>query len=215
MVSRLERGRAETMTLGSLRRVVAALGASVRVEVRWSGEQLDRLVDAAHAAIQEVAVGRLRMGAWRSEAEVSFNWYGDRGRCDAVAFHEPTGTLMIVEIKTRLVDLQEMLGQLDVKVRMGPQIARQLGWPVPARVVPCLLVADSGTARRIVRTHPELFARFNLRGHGASRWLADPTSRPSADPVTGLLLFEPLPDSHRVTTRRVDRPRKASNSHRV
>jgi hypothetical protein len=180
-------------------RIAAALGASVSLDLRWRGEQLDRLMDANHAALQEAAVHGLRTKIWKSEVEVSFNWYGDRGRVDAAAFHEPTRTLMIVEVKTRLGDVQEMLGRLDVKARLGPKIAAQLGWPAPARVVPCLVIADGRTARRIVAAHPELFARFNLRGRAAHAWLAAPT----ADPVSGVLVFERLPDSHSMTARRV------------
>jgi transcriptional regulator with XRE-family HTH domain len=208
-VSRIERGQIGAVTVGTLTSVATALGASLNLELRWQGEQLDRLIDASHAALQESAVRQVRAIGWRSEVEVSFNWYGDRGRVDAVAFHEETGTLLIVEVKVRLGDVQDTLGKLDVKARLGPQIARQLGWPQPTRVVPCLLVADGRTARRIVSDHAALFARFNLRGRAARRWLAAPTP----EPVTGVLLFEPLPDSHGVTTKRVVRRRSAPRGH--
>jgi transcriptional regulator with XRE-family HTH domain len=208
-VSRIERGEIGAVTIGTLRRIASALGASLNVELRWRGEQLDRLMDAAHAALQEIAVRQVRALGWQSEVEVSFNWYGDRGRVDAVAFHEPTGTLLIVEVKVRLGDVQDTLGKLDVKTRLGPQLARQLGWPQPKRVVPCLLVADGRSARRTVADHAALFARFNLRGHAARRWLAAPTP----DRVTGVLLFEPLPDSHGVTTKRVVRHRRVPPGH--
>lgn len=209
MVSRLERGLVATTTLNSLEQVASALGATLHIELRWRGEQLDRLIDAAHAALQEVVVREQRAKGWQSEVEVSFNWYGDRGRVDAVAFHEETGTLLIVEVKVRFGDVQETLGKLDVKARLGPQLARQLGWPQPRRIVPCLVVADGRSARRTVADHASLFARFNLRGRAARRWLAAPTP----ELVTGVLLFERLPDSHAVTTRRQVRPRSVSNGH--
>lgn len=184
MVSRLERGAIEPMTVRSLDQVASALGATLRIELRWRGEQLDRLMDAAHAALQELIVRSLRAADWKSEVEVSFNWYGDRGRCDAVAFHPGTSTLLVVEAKTRLGDVQDLLGRLDVKVRLGRQISRQLGWPEPAHVIPCLVIAESRTARRIVAAHAELFARFTHRGRAAQRWLADPES----DEVVGGIL---------------------------
>lgn len=208
-VSRIERGHISAVTVGALTNIASALGASLNVELRWRGEQLDRLMDASHAELQELAVRKYRSIGWRAEVEVSFNWYGDRGRVDAVAFHGETSTLLIVEVKIRLGDVQETLGKLDVKARLGPQLARQLGWPQPMRVVPCLVVADSRTARRTVADHTALFARFNLRGRAARRWLTAPT--PEA--VTGVLLFEPLPDSHSVTTRRVVRPRTGPRGH--
>jgi len=210
-VSRIERGQIGAVTIHTLGSVASALGASLNVELRWRGEQLDRLMDASHAALQETAVRQVRAIGWRSEVEVSFNWYGDRGRVDAVAFHEETGTLLIVEVKVRLGDVQDTLGKLDVKTRLGPQLARQLGWPQPSRVVPCLLVADGRSARRTVADHAALFARFNLRGRAARRWLADPTAE--LDPITGVLLFERLPDSHGVTTKRLVRPSKVPPGH--
>jgi transcriptional regulator with XRE-family HTH domain len=208
-VSRIERGRISAVTVGTLTNIASALGASLNVELRWRGEQLDRLMDASHAALQESMVRQYRASGWRSEVEVSFNWYGDRGRVDAVAFHEETGTMLIVEVKVRLGDVQDTLGKLDVKARLGPQLARQISWPQPTRVVPCLVVADGRTARRTAADHAALFARFNLRGRAARRWLEAPTS----EPVTGVLLFEPLPDSHGVTTKRVVRRRNAPRGH--
>lgn len=211
-VSRLERGEIDGMTVAFLDRLASALGASLFIELRWHGEQLDRLMDSAHAALEELTVKRLRVANWVTEVEVSFNWYGDRGRCDAVAFDPATRTLLIVEAKTRLGDVQDLLGRLDVKVRLGKQIARQIGWPEPARVIPCLVVADGRTARRVVASHAALFARFTHRGRAADRWLAAPDSD---EQVSGLLIFESLPDSHQATARSPIRRPKAPDSRRV
>jgi transcriptional regulator with XRE-family HTH domain len=210
MVSRIERGAIETVTVASLHSVASALGATLHVELRWRGEQLDRLIDASHAAVQELMVRALRTAGWGAEVEVSFNWYGDRGRCDAVALHPGTRTLLIVEAKTRLGDVQDLLGRLDIKVRLGRHVARQLGWPEPAHVVPCLVIAEGGTARRIIASHAALFARFTHRGRAAHHWLADPNSE---EVVGGLLLFESLPDSHRVSAKRLIRRPKQSGAH--
>ena len=209
MVSRIERDAIEAMTVKSLHRVATALGATLHIELRWRGEQLDLLMDASHAALQESVVRALRAAGWTSEVEVSFNWYGDRGRCDAVALHPGTRTLLIVEAKTRLGDVQDLLGRLDVKVRLGHQIARPLGWPEPAHVIPCLVIAEGRTARRIVASHAALFARFTHRGRAARRWLADPDSE---EVPGGLLVFESLPDSHRVSAKRVIRKARPSNA---
>lgn len=200
------------MTVGSLDRLASALGGSLFIELRWHGEQLDRLMDSTHAALEERTVQALRATNWMSEVEVSFNWYGDRGRCDAVAFDPETRTLLIVEAKTRLGDVQDLLGRLDVKVRLGKQIARQIGWPEPVRVIPCLVVAEGRTARRVVASHAALFARFTHRGRAADRWLAAPGSD---EHVGGLLLFESLPDSHQATARSPIRKPKPPDSRRA
>ena len=211
-ISRLERGEIGGITLTFLDRIASALGATLLIELRWHGEQLDRLMDSAHASLEELTVQALRARNWTSEVEVSFNWYGDRGRCDAVAFHSETRNLLIVEAKTRLGDVQDLLGRLDVKVRLGKQIARQVGWPDPARIIPCLVIAEGRTARRVVASHAALFARFTHRGRAADRWLAAPDAD---EHPGGLLIFESLPNSQQATARSPIRKPKAPDSHRV
>ena len=196
-VSRLERGGIDGMTLAAIDRVATALGASADLMLRWHGEQLERLMDAGHAQLQESVTGGLRSRAFTTEVEVSFNSYGDRGRYDALAFEPGTGTLLVVEVKTRIVDVQDTLGRLDVKVRLAPEAARRLGWPRPRRVVPCLVVQDSRSARRIVAAHAQLFARFTHRGRAARQWLSAPTG----EPISGILLFESAQDSQQTTAR--------------
>jgi transcriptional regulator with XRE-family HTH domain len=86
-ISRLERGQFAGQTLRMAERVVDALGCRLSVEVRWRGEQLDRLMDATHARVQAGVVEMLSDAGWLVRVEVSFNRYGERGRCDVVAAH--------------------------------------------------------------------------------------------------------------------------------
>lgn len=209
LVSRLERGDLNGMTLGSVDRIAAALGASVTVQLRWQGEQLDRLIDAAHASIEQAVAELLTSLGWTVRVEVSFNHFGDRGRVDILAFHPILRILLIVEIKSALGDLQETLGRLDVKVRLGPVIARELGWEAPVGVVPALVIGDSRGARRTVANHPALFAAFAPRGRAALAWLRQP-KRPAP---SGLLWFASGPDSHQATIRRGRRVSKRPDSH--
>src|SRR5688572_9361 len=128
MVSRMERGDLRGMTLNSIDRIAGALGASVHVQLRWQGEQLDRLMDAAHAAIQQSVAKQLTSFGWLVRVEVSFNHFGDRGRVDILAYHPLLRVLLVTEVKSALGDLQDTLGRLDVKVRLGRQLAHDLGW---------------------------------------------------------------------------------------
>jgi hypothetical protein len=68
------------------------------------------------------------------QPEVSFNHYGDRGSCDLVALHPGAQALLVVEVKSRLGDVQDTLRRLDTKARLGPMLAEQLGWPRPQLV---------------------------------------------------------------------------------
>jgi len=184
-VSRAENGELNGLTLGSLAQLVAALDATLVVEVRWNGADLDRLVDRAHAAMQDRAARRLSDAGWLAKPEVSFNHFGDRGRCDLVGWHPSTRTLLMVEVKSRLGNIQETLGRLDVKVRLGGVISQPLGWGRPARVIPALVLGDDRTTRRVLARHEALFQSFGLRGRSAAAWLRAPGGTPS-----GLVWFE-------------------------
>jgi hypothetical protein len=189
MISRLERDQVKSMTLGSLDRVVTALGATVQVQVRWQGERLDQLLDAAHAAIQQTTADLLAGFGWIVRVEVSFNHYGDRGRVDVLALHAATRTLLVIEVKSGIGDIQETLGRLDVKTRLGSTIAATVGWH-PAAVVPALVIGDSRSARRIIASHAPTFDRFAVRGRQARAWLR----RPDGAVPSGVLWFMSVPD---------------------
>lgn len=202
-VSRAERGCLDGLTLGALARMAVALDASLAVDLRWCGADLDRLIDRAHAAIQNAAAARLGDAGWVTRPEVSFNHYGDRGRCDLVAWHPHSRTLLIVEVKSRIGDVQELLGRLDVKVRLGQMLAGQCGWSRPALVVPALVLRDDRSTRVVVERHRATFELYGLRGRSAISWLRTPTH------ASGLIWFESADSDHtrtnapsRIRTRR-------------
>jgi transcriptional regulator with XRE-family HTH domain len=188
-VSRIERGELDGLSLRSLERITRGLHADLAVEVRWRGADLDRLVDRVHAVVQDAAAQRLTRTRWRVFPEVSFNHYGDRGSCDLVAWHAPSRMLLVVEVKTRIGNLEETLRRLDVKARLGRQLAAELSLPPPCIVTRALVVAESHGARRVIAGHPALFARFQHRGRGAFAWLRTPSG------AAGLLWFEQPADS--------------------
>src|SRR5688572_971590 len=72
-VSRAERGIAGTLSLAALDRLARALGARVSLKLYWEGENLDRLLDAAHAGLVEQVVVLLRANGWHVLPEVTFN----------------------------------------------------------------------------------------------------------------------------------------------
>jgi transcriptional regulator with XRE-family HTH domain len=206
-VSRVETGRLGGMTIASLDRLVAALDATLVVEVRWRGADLDRLVDRAHAHLANAAAQRVERAGWIARAEVSFNHYGDRGSCDLLALHSASRTLLVVEVKSRIGNVQEMLHRLDVKARLANVLARQLDWPVPSSVVRALVLPDDRTARRTLAAHPALFAPFALRGRASIGWLRAPHSD-----VAGVLWFEKPADSDVAGTIRVRRVRRSATA---
>jgi transcriptional regulator with XRE-family HTH domain len=182
-LSDLERGQLMGCSLALLDRWAAALGGTLLLDVRIAGPR--PLTDARHAAIQNWLAAMLRQHGWLVDIEPSFNQYGDRGRIDILAFHPNRGVLLVVEIKTELRDVQDLIGRLDVKQRIARQLATERGWEWKV-VVPAIVLREDRTIRRRVADHPALFARFVLRARAARAWLRDPRGPfPS-----GILLFQ-------------------------
>jgi len=200
--SALERGRVSDMTVRAARAIAAAVDLPLDWDIGWRRQEVDRLLDHDHSALAARVIRRLEAWSWTVRAEVSFNRYGDRGRIDLLAIHPASGTLLVVELKTVVVDGQDVLGSLDVKARVAPIVAREIGW-VPRSVVPALLVADGTTNRRRLRTLDPLLGRYRLRGYAAVGWLR----RPSGRPPTGLLILTKLPDGAGTDARRAGRRR--------
>lgn len=186
VIADLEWGRLEAHTVGALVATARALGATVRIDLVLPGGDIHRLLDADHAALQADWAADLEQAGWAVAAEVTFNSYGDRGSIDLLAFHAESGTLLIVEIKTLIVDVQALLAGIDRKTRVARALAAERGWTVRS-VVPVLVVAEGSTARRRISDHAPLFGRFGLRGRTAMMWLRSPGS--SGPAPTGILCF--------------------------
>jgi transcriptional regulator with XRE-family HTH domain len=182
--SNLERGRLDRMTLRTLRTCTAVVGVDLDLAVRGDRARFDRLLDERHAFMETRWTAYLRSRGWQVWVERSFSHYGERGRVDLLCWHAPSRTLAVVEIKTELADSQQLLGSLDVKVRLAPVLAHKLHLPDPAWVVPVLVFEESMTTRRRVRALAPLFERFDLRGRRGRAWLRQPSGGP-----TGLLFF--------------------------
>ena len=185
-VSELELGRLDRVSLRVVEEVCRALDIAVRLDVRWRGGELDRLLDRDHAAIVERVVDVLRRHGWQVRLEYGFNHYGDRGSVDVLAWHAATRTLLIIEVKTRLTDLQELLASLARKLRIVPGLVAAEGWDA-RRSVHMLVVLGTSTNRRVVEQHQETFdVSFPDRTRRVHEWLASPTT-----PFRGLWFIAP------------------------
>ena len=175
------------MPLAVVRACLAVLEIRLELVPRWRGADLGRLRDEVHAALQSAWKRRLERWGWAIWVEVSFNHYGERGRLDLFGWHPAHGMLLVIEIKSEIDDVQALLGGLDVKRRVAPRIARDLGLPGSFAVVPFIVAADGTTNReRVARVAP-LFSQFERRGRSAITWLRSPAGVPA-----GLLAFTDL-----------------------
>lgn len=183
-MSRWECGALDSCSVAELDAWASALGAHLVLDLTIDGAR--PLTDARHAELQNSVAALLRSSGWTVEVEVSFNHYGDRGRIDVLAFLPGLGILLVIEIKTRLIDAQDLIGRLDVKRRIAPGLAAERGWAVRS-IVPVIVMREGRTARRRLTDHAALFASFVLRGRQARAWLR----RPELPAPTGIFTFMP------------------------
>jgi transcriptional regulator with XRE-family HTH domain len=206
-VSDIERGLWRAMPMRTLVAVFAQVDADVDVMVRHRGAELDRLMDAAHAAGVAAVAALLRSDRWLVELETTFNHYGDRGSIDLLAYHTPSRTLLVVEVKTEIASAEEMLRRLDMKARLGPTLASARFGEQPGRVARLLAVtATSANRARVARLDALLGPVFALRGRALAGWLRDPGPLPPG--ARGGLLFirNVGPGGTTSVVRRVRRP---------
>jgi transcriptional regulator with XRE-family HTH domain len=174
-VSRLERGLVDGMTVRALRAISRALEMPSIVGLGWRAPELERFRDRLHAAMVEQTVALLIAGGWEVAPEHSFNHFGERGAVDVLAWHPHWRALLVVEVKTRLWDLQETLSTLDRKRRLLPLLAaRDRGWS-PDIVGVALTLPELSTHRHAIARHRATFrAAFPDGQIDVRRWLERP-----------------------------------------
>ena len=174
-VSRIERGQLRAVSWAAIERVCGALEIALDLRPNWRGFEGHRLLDADHAAMSEVIVRILRAHGWYVLVEYTFNHYGERGSVDILAWHPATRSLLIIEVKTQIVDVQALVSSVDRKVRVVPGLVRaERGW-IPVNVGRVLVVRDARATRTAVERHSAIFAAaFPQRTSDAWRWFKAP-----------------------------------------
>lgn len=206
LIGKIETGQIDAIQVGTLRSVAGGLGASVVVAIRWHGEGLDRLLDAAHAGLVEAVVERLERHGWETVVEASYAIHGERGSIDILGLHRPTATIVVGEVKSVVPDSQATIHATDRKLRLAPEIARDRGWPCRA-VGRLLVIGDSTTARRRIDLLGATYrSAFPVRGRAVDAWLRAPSGAMSG------LLFLPFATRGGTTNRVTGRQRVRRSS---
>ena len=164
-----------------------------------------------HESVAEVLVAT----DWLMSAEATFSIYGERGAIDILAFHPRTHALLVIELKTALVDVQALIGAVDRYRRLAPQLARERGWSVQSVSSWVVLRESPSNHRRLAAHATVLRTAFPHDGRQVRGWLRKPSGSIAA------LSF--LSDSHRRTAMttpsgvlrvRLRRPRSTATSDR-
>lgn len=203
-VGRVEHGDLDHLQVGAVRSVLKALEIDMPLQANWRGGDLDRLVDESHAQLVGVVAALLGNAGWSVQVEVSFSVYGERGSIDLLAWHPPTRTLLVVEVKTSLNSVEETLRRQDVKVRLARGVAlERFGWKASAAASMLVLPDDTTSRRRVERHRAVLGQSFPVRGAEARSWVRSPSGAPR------LLLFLSPPSGKGLAPTRRVRNRKA------
>ena len=184
-ISLIERGHLDTLSIRVLRRVFAAVDTRFDGVVTWRGGLVDRLLDEAHARLVGAFAAELAVRGWEVHVEVTYSEFGERGSIDILALRRADGLALIVEIKSRLVTVDDTIRRLDVKTRLASTVVfDRFGWR-PAVVSRLLVIEEAATARRRVAAHDgALRVAFPDRGRRVRAWLRRPVGR-----LSGLRFF--------------------------
>lgn len=206
LVSAVERGHLDGVAIGTLRSVIGSLDARVELQVRWRGGALDRLLDERHASLVGRVIDILQAAGWAIRVEASYAHFGERGSVDVPAFHQSTGTLLVVEVKSELTSIETTLRKLDEKVRLARIPASEHGWHAERTARLIVLPATTAARRAVMRHGRVLDVALPIRGVVLRSWL----NRPSSS-VSGILFLADntqAPGKHRrIAPHRVRIPR--------
>jgi transcriptional regulator with XRE-family HTH domain len=196
LVSLAETGHLERLSVKSLRTIGRVLEIRILIDARWRGGQLPRVLDEEHALLVNAVAAILRHHGWQILVEYTFNHFGDRGSVDLIGWHQHHRSLVLVEVKSRIADLQDLHAAMARKRRIVPTLlVRERGWQ-PSSVGQLLVAGEASAQRRLVARHAEIFrASFPHRGREARSWLAYP-----AGPLSALWFLSP---SNGVTGKRL------------
>lgn len=175
---RAERGHVEEMTLGAIRRICEPLEIRVELQPRGRGADLDRMVNARHSTLHESVARALARDfpLWVMGHEVSFSIWGERGVIDLLLWHPGRRALLIIELKTEIVDTGDLLSTMDRRRRLAREIAAERGWD-PLTVSSWIVVSPSRTnERRIAEHRSVLRSAYPADSRQVRRWLRDPVS---------------------------------------
>lgn len=155
-ICRIERGRCPDLQFSALDRLFVALG--IRYWLGMEGPRLARQPsDFVHARCSAYTGRRLVTGGWLVEREVEVGGDRARGWIDILAYHPESGVLLVIEVKTEIVDIGAIERTMNWYEREAWLATRRFGWQ-PRWVGTALLILDTRANEERVRSLASVFA---------------------------------------------------------
>lgn len=190
VVSRAEAGHVETLSLQTIRRILAAVDVRADLSARWRGGELDRLLDSRHTAIVTAASTELVSWRWLVLQEVTYAIYRERGSIDLLGLRPADAIALVTEVKSEVTSWEETQRRFDEKVRLLPKIVfDRVGWR--PRVVGKVLILDGTMTnrRRVASLGAAAQQGYPARTVDVRRWIRQPIG-----PLAGIwFLSNPRP----------------------
>ena len=154
-----------------------------------------RTVDAAHARCVAYVARWLGREGWLVEREVGIGGGSRPGWIDVLAFHPASRVLLVVEVKSEVLDVGQVERQLGWYEREAEVAARRIGW-LPAAIFGCLIVLATEANDRLMReTRVAFAAAFPCRGRALAGILAGGPL--PIGPRRGIALIDPRSKTRR------------------
>lgn len=186
MVGEIEAARANA-SLDVIAALLEALGITLELLAKGPVVIDARRHDAAHAICSAYVQRRLEALGWLVAREVRIEQGRYLGWIDLLAFHEATGTLLVIEVKTRLDDAGAIERSMDWHMSTAMRAARRLGWH-PKRLTGWLLALATAEVDDALRRTRTIWDRaFPKRAAELALTIADP----SVADGRGLALIDP------------------------
>ena len=111
---------------------------------------------------------------WAHAPEVAFSSYGERGVIDILAFHARSQSLLVIELKTEVANVEDLLAVMSRRTRLAKTIASGLEWDA-STVSAWVVIAESDASRRwVARFRATLRSASPSDGRAIRAWLRRP-----------------------------------------
>jgi transcriptional regulator with XRE-family HTH domain len=162
-ISEIERGRCPDVSISTIDRLLVAMGARLLIDVKAPFLANPRQRDVVHAKCSSFVARRLERSGWSVATEVEIGDDRSRGWIDVLAWHPATCLVLVIEVKTELLDLGAIERTIGWYEREAWAAARRLGWQ-PRRVLGCLVMLSTEVVEQRIRDNRSLLDReFPIR----------------------------------------------------
>jgi transcriptional regulator with XRE-family HTH domain len=156
-VAGIETGRVDP-SMDLVWSIADRLGLDLQLVARAPFALEPRRGDIVHARCSAYIDRRLRRHGWETAREIEVVAGRAHGWIDLLAFDRRSGTLIVVEVKTRLDDIGAAERQIAWYERDSLRLARSLGWQ-PRRRLAWLLLLASDEVESQISLHRDLLRR--------------------------------------------------------